>query len=106
MLEYIDAYTKARLAECQTRTEELNVLAFMRLEQKERKQNMPPATKQDMYNYLERLRESGRTNMFGASPYLRDQFGLTIDEAKNVLKDWMGERGGGSTIGVDGCSHE
>ena len=73
---------------------------------KERKQNMPPATKQDMYNYLERLRESGRTNMFGASPYLRDQFGLTIDEAKNVLKDWMGERGGGSTIGVDGGSHE
>ena len=44
--------------------------------------------------------------MFGASPYLRDQFGLTIDEAKNVLKDWMGERGGGSTIGVDGGSHE
>ena len=34
MLEYIDAYTKARLAECQTRTEELNVLAFMRLENK------------------------------------------------------------------------
>jgi len=41
------------------------------------------------YEYLEELRQSGETNMFGATPYLQDQFGLDRNEASLILKDWM-----------------
>jgi hypothetical protein len=39
--------------------------------------------------YLNRLRESGQTNMWGAAPYLTIQFDITAREAKQVLMDWM-----------------
>ena len=41
------------------------------------------------YEYLEELRKSGKTNMFGATPYLQDQFGLDRVEASLILKSWM-----------------
>ncbi len=42
------------------------------------------------YEYLDGLRESGRTNMFGASPYLQEAFPeLTEKEARKVLVSWM-----------------
>ena len=44
---------------------------------------------QDYYRYLVRLRDSGRTNMYGASPYLEGMFGLGKSEAIKVLTDWM-----------------
>jgi len=39
--------------------------------------------------YLTALRDSGRINMFGATPYLEDRFGLTRREAKAALLNWM-----------------
>ena len=39
--------------------------------------------------YLNRLRESGATNMFGAAPYLEMEFDLDRREAKQVLMNWM-----------------
>lgn len=39
--------------------------------------------------YLEQLRRSGVVNMFGASPYLKDEFGLTDKESRGILLDWM-----------------
>lgn len=39
--------------------------------------------------YLNRLRESGDTNMFGAAPYLQEEFGLNRAEARRTLADWM-----------------
>jgi hypothetical protein len=39
--------------------------------------------------YLSALRDSGRINMFGATPYLQDRFGLTRAEAKAALIQWM-----------------
>ncbi len=39
--------------------------------------------------YLNRLRESGETNMFGAAPYLEMEYDMTRREAKQVLMDWM-----------------
>ena len=39
--------------------------------------------------YLERLRRSGVTNMYGAAPYLMDEFGLRKNEAIKILSDWM-----------------
>jgi hypothetical protein len=41
------------------------------------------------FKYLNRLRESGATNMFGASPYLEMEFDMNRREARQVLLDWM-----------------
>lgn len=44
------------------------------------------------FDYLDRLRESGVTNMFGAVPYLQQEFPeLGFDHAKAVciLRKWM-----------------
>ena len=42
-----------------------------------------------MFLYLNRLRESGETNMYGASPYLQEEFGLSRREASKTLGEWM-----------------
>jgi hypothetical protein len=39
--------------------------------------------------FLDDLRESGETNMFGAAPYLSDVFELSKQEARKVLTYWM-----------------
>lgn len=41
------------------------------------------------FTYLNRIRESGEVNMFGAAPYLEMEFDLDRREAKQVLMDWM-----------------
>lgn len=42
------------------------------------------------FDFLNNLRESGVTNMFGASPYLQEVFPeLSKNEAKSVLINWM-----------------
>ena len=46
-------------------------------------------TIREEFTYLNRLRESGETNMFGAAPYLEDEFGLDRREARMVLSEWM-----------------
>jgi len=43
----------------------------------------------EYYVYLEELRQSGVTNMYGASPYLREEFGLGRREAIKILGSWM-----------------
>ena len=40
-------------------------------------------------DYLNELRESGETNMFGASSYLEQEFDLEKHEAREVLAVWM-----------------
>ena len=39
--------------------------------------------------YLENLRRSGVTNMFGAAPYLAEEFDLDMAEARKILAEWM-----------------
>lgn len=39
--------------------------------------------------YLEKLRRSGVTNMYGAAPYLEAEFGISYREAVSILADWM-----------------
>jgi hypothetical protein len=41
------------------------------------------------FTYLNRLRESGEVNMFGAAPYVEMEFDVSRREAKQVLMDWM-----------------
>ena len=43
----------------------------------------------DMHVFLNDLRDSGVTNMFGAVPYLQKEFGLEKGEARQVLANWM-----------------
>jgi hypothetical protein len=42
-----------------------------------------------VFLYLDRLRESGITNMYGAGPYVEDEFGLGRQEAGELLIEWM-----------------
>ena len=42
-----------------------------------------------VFKYLDTLRESGDTNMFGAGPYVEDVFGLKKKEAKSLTVGWM-----------------
>lgn len=41
------------------------------------------------YEFLDELRGSGVTNMFGAGPYLVEFFGVSRKEAHEILSDWM-----------------
>lgn len=42
------------------------------------------------YDYLDGLRESGVTNMYGAAPYLIEVYpNLSMNEAIKILQDWM-----------------
>jgi len=43
----------------------------------------------EMFEFLDNLRESGVTNMFGAGPYLTKEFGLGKKLAREILKRWM-----------------
>lgn len=41
------------------------------------------------YRFLEALRKSGATNMWGATPYLEEAYGLPHDEAVEILCEWI-----------------
>lgn len=41
------------------------------------------------FDWLEKLRQSGITNMFGAGPYLAQAFKLDEKTANAVLTKWM-----------------
>ena len=45
------------------------------------------------YRYLEGLRQSGVTNMYGSSAYLEECFGLGRKESSEVLASWMNNYG-------------
>ena len=39
--------------------------------------------------FLDALRESGKTNMFGAAPYIADLFEIPMQQARKILTYWM-----------------
>lgn len=43
----------------------------------------------EIFDYLNELRDSGVTNMFGASTYIVDEFDITSKEASVILVKWM-----------------
>lgn len=47
----------------------------------------------EIFEYLDELRESGQTNMFGAGPYVQRRFGLDRNEARAVVLAWMKQFG-------------
>lgn len=46
-------------------------------------------TKKQIFEYLDKLRESGITNMFGAAPYVANTFNMTAKEAQDATVEWM-----------------
>lgn len=49
----------------------------------------PDGLTDEHLTYLDELRESGVTNMFGAAPYLADAFDLDTATARVYLGYWM-----------------
>jgi hypothetical protein len=45
--------------------------------------------KEAMFLFLDDLRESGITNMWGAGVYLQEVFEVTKIEARDVMLEWM-----------------
>lgn len=46
--------------------------------------------REEYFTYLDELRKSGVTNMFGAGMYLRDEFPeLSRSKSHEVLGEWM-----------------
>ena len=43
----------------------------------------------EVYLYLEQLRETGETNMFGAAAYIEQHFELSKKDSRKYLMDWM-----------------
>lgn len=52
-----------------------------------------------MFYYLDELRESGSTNMFGAAPYLQQEFMVSSKEARKILTMWMATFDGHTSLG-------
>ena len=44
---------------------------------------------QEAMEFLNSLRESGITNMFGAAPFVEDEFSIDKGEARRILQLWM-----------------
>ena len=65
----------------------------------------PPASaprRARLFNYLRRLRAGGRSNMFGAIPYLMRTFSLDRDTAFRIVCEWEDEQAAGSHNGARG----
>lgn len=46
-------------------------------------------TENKYWIFLEKLRRSGKTNMFGAAPFLMYEFGISKSKATKILCEWM-----------------
>ena len=49
----------------------------------------PEIVTDEHLEYLDALRESGDTNMFGAGPYIEEEFNLNKSDAKVIVLYWM-----------------
>lgn len=45
--------------------------------------------KEEVFLFLDGLRESGVTNMFRAAPYVQREFKIQQTEARTLLSEWM-----------------
>jgi hypothetical protein len=49
----------------------------------------PAQRNQQFFGFLRRLRAGGRSNMYGAIPYLMNSFALDREKAFEVVCDWL-----------------
>jgi hypothetical protein len=50
---------------------------------------MTNSDKQEVFMFLNELRSTGSTNMFGAAPLIEEFFGVDRKVARGLLKEWM-----------------
>lgn len=50
---------------------------------------MTNSDKQEVFMFLDELRSTGITNMFGAAPYIQEFFGVDRKVARDLLNEWM-----------------
>lgn len=43
----------------------------------------------EMFDYLDMVRETGQINMFGAAPWLEKEYKISRQDARSVLSAWM-----------------
>ena len=43
----------------------------------------------EFFSFLDALRESGVTNMYGSSPYVMEEFNVKRDDAASIVLTWM-----------------
>ena len=58
-------------------------------------ESMNDETEREIFEYLDALRKSGATNMYGAGAYLEDEFSMERETAMDYLLKWIqtfGER--------------
>lgn len=48
-----------------------------------------PVDKAKVFEFLVNLRDSGATNMLGASPYIKQAFRVSDKQAVSLLADWI-----------------
>ena len=51
--------------------------------------NRPEFVTDEHLQYLDDLRESGETNMFGAPQYVQDEFGVDSNTSVQITSYWM-----------------
>ena len=49
----------------------------------------PEVVKDAHLDYLDKLRESGETNMYGSGPYVEREFLVTRRQAQDIVIYWM-----------------
>ena len=45
--------------------------------------------RENVFMFLDAVRETGAINMLGAVPYIIEEFSCTRDEARDMLLEWM-----------------
>jgi hypothetical protein len=50
---------------------------------------MSNTDKYEVFMFLNELRSTGSTNMFGAAPLIQEFFGVDRKAARELLKEWM-----------------
>jgi hypothetical protein len=58
-------------------------------ESKSEEEPRPEFVTDEHLRFLDALRESGQTNMFGAAPYIADLFEIPMQQARKILTYWM-----------------
>lgn len=53
-------------------------------------------TRKEVYAFLEDLRRSGQTNMWGSPDFLRHEFGMSQEEANEWFRKWKAHKEAGA----------
>ena len=81
--------THLRRIICSTRSSRFSASGRTANRLRERTNAMGKGSDEEYMDFLDGLRESGITNMLGAAPYLSKEFGLSPNDAREILSKWM-----------------